>query len=409
MTFSKELGKLFTPSFTFIVFIFYIILLYILYKYKKTYQFLFNNPLGYILILFVIGISYYFNKWFGIFIGFALGLLYILSRSINFFLQLQLQNKSKNIEGFDNQGLGTEGFDISFNSSSTSTFVPWSQTTIDNFEDWQNTKNPNLIFDLSNIQQQATEDEAKQLIENGKWTWDKDTKKLFIENVQSNTMIKTSPEDALNKARTIYNQTVIKQMLSWKAKEGQFLLTGIFVDSSMNHAGDSNGNTYGVLSGLVSPNHNLIKCGKNTDGEMVMQMTQNMGNDGITGAHNEKVTDVDYNDLPNMISGFSFINSPCNPCLALDNPPDYTCPFSLSDGKNGISSIWKNLWGLDESEPSSVEEGYSMDKKNSKEFPLLYKLKSELNSVLPNTNSKETTSSSSKSNSNYQPYSKNQF
>ena len=58
MTFSKELGKLFTPSFTFIVFIFYIILLYILYKYKKTYQFVFNNPLGYILILFVIGISW---------------------------------------------------------------------------------------------------------------------------------------------------------------------------------------------------------------------------------------------------------------------------------------------------------------------------------------------------------------
>ena len=51
----------------------------------------------------------------------------------------------------------------------------------------------------------------------------------------------------------------------------------------------------------------------------------------------------------------------------------------------------------------------TLDKKNSKEFPLLYKLKSELNSVLPNTNSKETTSSSSKSNSNYQPYSKNQF
>lgn len=398
MTFLKEIAKLFTPSFTFIVFISYFILLYIFYKYKKTYQFVFNNPLGYILILSVIGISYYFNKWFGIFIGFALGLLYILSRSINFFLQLQ-NDSNKHIEGFD----------VSFNSSktsttsTTSTYVPWSQTTIDNFEDWQNTKNPNIIFDLSNIQQQATEDEAKQLIQNGKWTWDDDTKKLFMENVQSNTMIKTNPQDALNVARTIYNQNIIKQMLSWKAKEGQFLLTGIFVDSSMNHTGDTNDNTYGVLSGLVSPNKNLIKCGKNTDGEMVMQMTQNMGNDGITGAHNKQITDVNYNDLPNMISGFSFINSPCNPCVALNNPPDYTCPFSLSDGKNGVSSIWKNLWGLDDSEPSSVDDGYSMDKKNNKEFPLLYKLKNELNFIFPNDNA------SSESTLTYQPYSKNQF
>ena len=374
----KNFEKLFTPSFTFIIGVFYILLIYIFYKYKNVYNFLFVNPLGYIIIIILIGSSYYLNKWFGLLMGFALGLLYILSRSINYFVNINANVK----EGFE----------------------PWSQETIDEFEDFVTTNNPNLIYDLSNVQQQASETEAKILLKTGKWPWDKTTRDLFEENVGTNTMINNVPKDSMEIARKIYNQNITKQLLSWKAPEGQMLMTGAFVEdaSGSQTETDSNGNTYGIASGLVSSNKSLIKCGKSeSTGELMMQMHKSMGNDGIFGSHQEQVTDVDYNELPNLIKGFTFIDQPCNPCVALNNPPEYTCKFSLSNGIDGVSSIWKNLWGIDESEPSTVEEDSLMNNKSQKEFPLLYKLKSELNSAL---SSSETTTESK-----YQPYTKDQL
>lgn len=314
----SKLKKLLTPSFSFIVAVFFILLVYIFYKYTAVYEFLFNNPFGYIVILSFIGFFYYLNKWLGIFMGFVLGLLFILSRPINFFAGKK--------EGFK-----------------------WSRETIREFDRFENTYNPNLIFDTDMLQQQASQKEVDILLETGFWPWKSDTKKLFEEDVQNNTMLKTSPEGAMELARTIYNDNIANQMLSWNAEEGQFLLSGIFVDSSANHAtSDYGAGSYGVNSGLISPNKDLIKCGKSKKtGKLVMQKTENLGNDGIFGAHVKKVTDIDDEDLPNIIRGFQFIKGPCNPCVAIYDVPSYSCPFTLVDKKEeNISPIWKKLWGL---------------------------------------------------------------
>ncbi len=310
-----KLRKLLTPTFSFIVAVFFILLVYIFYKYTDVYEFFFNNPLGYISILFITGFFYYLNKWLGIFIGFILGLLFILSRPINFIA-------------------GKEGF-------------TWSRETIKEFDRFQDTYNPNLIFDVDMLQKQASQKEVDILLETGYWPWSNDTKKFFEEDVQNNTMIKTSPKGAMELARTIYNENITNQMLSWNAPEGQLLLSGVYVDNPENHV-ESGAGSYGINSGLVSPNKDLIKCGKSKiTGEVVMQRTENLGNDGIFGAHTKKVTDIEPTDLPNVIKGFQLVKNPCNPCVAINEIPDYSCPFTIVEkDEKKISSIWKKLWGL---------------------------------------------------------------
>lgn len=314
-----KLKKLLTPSFSFIIAIFFILLVYIFYKYTSLYEFFFNNPFGYIAILFFIGFFYYLNKWLGIFMGFVLGLLFILSRPINFFVE----------EG------KKEGF-------------KWSRETIKEFDRFQNTYNPNLIFDVDLLQQQASQKEVDILLETGYWPWSPDTKKLFEENVQNNTMIKTSPEGAMELARTIYNDRITNEMLSWNEPEGQLLLAGIYVDNSANHVTSGYGaGSYGINSGLISPNKDLIKCGKSKKtGKLVMQRTENLGNDGIFGAHVKKVTDIPDGEIPNAIKGFEFIKGPCNPCVAIEETPQYTCPFTLDKKEKKVSSIWEKLWNI---------------------------------------------------------------
>ena len=37
----------------------------------------------------------------------------------------------------------------------------------------------------------------------------------------------------------------------------------------------------------------------------------------------------------------------CDPCVALNDTPDYSCPFKLDirGVKPGVSSVWQHLWG----------------------------------------------------------------
>jgi hypothetical protein len=269
---------------------------------------------------------------------------------------------------FTKSGAKTEGF-IS---------TRWSTQTIQNFLNYEQTKNPNLIFDVDVIQQQATEAEVKTLLETGKWPWDDETKKFYMDAVKSNTMLKTSPSGAMEQARTIYNQTIIKEMLSWSAAEGQFLLRGAYSAATNANENDGSG-TYGIDSGLITKNNNLIRCGIDSNNNVVLQQTENMGNDGITGAHKKKTTTIDYNKLPSLLPGFRFINSPCDPCAGVNSPPKYTCPFSLTS--KDPSPIWRSLWGLQ----SSSSSASSNENVNPNSFPLLNELKSELNTLFPET------------------------
>ena len=72
------------------------------------------------------------------------------------------------------------------------------------------------------------------------------------------------------------------------------------------------------------------------------------GKGGIFGEQTSTKTNVDYNNLEQIIPGFKFLNGPCNPCGAINENPDYSCPFNikLKNEPTVISNVWKKLWGL---------------------------------------------------------------
>jgi hypothetical protein len=256
--------------------------------------------------------------------------------------------------------------------------ITWSPITIKNFLNYEQTRNPNLVFDVDLIQQQASEDEVKILMKTGKWPWSDETKKLYMDAVKINTMIKTSPKAAMEQAQAIYNETIIKEMIAWSSPEGQFLLRGAYSINQPNNQTQTQNNgsgSFGINSGLVTKSNDLIRCGIDSNNKVYLEKIENMGNNGITGVHKKKTTKVDYKKLPELVSGFRFIKSPCDPCSALDGPPKYNCPFSLTS--KDPSPIWVSLWGL---KGSNIESHKKHDKLS---FPLLSELKSELNTLLP--------------------------
>jgi hypothetical protein len=150
-------------------------------------------------------------------------------------------------------------------------------------------------------------------------------------------------------------------MLSWQAKEGQFLLNGVSINTNKKNPYEDLPNGWGDYafnSKQISKNNNVIKCGykkndnnsdKNIqDQELSLQEIEYRGNDGILYNHVKKITPVDYNNLERLIPGFTFLKGPCNPCEALKNPPNYNCPFELNirGTKKGVSPIWDYLWNF---------------------------------------------------------------
>jgi len=236
------------------------------------------------------------------------------------------------------------------------------------------------------IQQQASEDEAKILMKTGKWPWSDETKKLYMDAVKINTMIKTSPRAAMEQAQAIYNETIIKEMIGWSSPEGQFLLRGAYSVNQSNTQTQTQNNgsgSFGINSGLVTKSNDLIRCGIDSNNKVSLEKIENIGNDGITGVHKKKTSKVDYNKLSSLIPGFRFIKSPCDPCSALDDPPKYNCPFSLTS--KDPSPIWESLWGL---KGSKIE---THKQKHKATFPLLKELKSELNVLFPEVGVKAKT------------------
>jgi len=247
----------------------------------------------------------------------------------------------------------------------------WNQDTIKKFSDFEKTRNPNIIFDIPTIQQQASPEEVDTLVKTGQWPWSKAIRGFFKDRVEKDPINKIDPQDAERRARTIYNQTIMGEMLSWFEPEGQFLLNGAKVDPVLKDGGtsDSGEGTYGLTSGLIGSNKDIIKCySEDLKGPYKMQRAHKAGYDGVNGAIQTVYSDVNDADLPGLVAGFSFLKGECNPCSALGSEPKYDCPFSLHDGKKGVSGIWAYLWKLD-----SGDDG--------KEFPILKGLKSELDSL----------------------------
>jgi hypothetical protein len=231
----------------------------------------------------------------------------------------------------------------------------WSRDTIKKFNLYQDTVNLNANqFNMSVVQEQASEDEAKELMKNGFWPWTEDTKKQYVEAVWQNPIIKFEPGAALDYAMKLYNETAAKRLLSWNTKEGQFLLYGSANDNNSNKdiigitTGDdglANGNGQGVtVNGQISKK-NIFKC---SDGSNpVLQKTTVNGYNLSNGFKNTTTVDLALEDIPNEVPGFSFVNGPCNPCSPLNDVAEYNCPFKLNvKGNDEISDVWKGLWQM---------------------------------------------------------------
>ncbi len=231
----------------------------------------------------------------------------------------------------------------------------WNESVIKDFIRVQATQNQDVIFDMDMIQLQATQKEAEELIKTGMWPWSKRTQDIYTDAISRSIISKKGPLKSMNNDRTIYNENAILQMIALNDKEGQFLIEGARIKgTSPTYDPYSGRGTYGINSGLVSDDNDLIQCSK---GKLVR--VHSVGNDGITGAHVSKISDVDYNQLPKLVKGFKFIKQPCDPCVALNSPADYTCPFSIKKKREPLLSFaWEKLWGLAESPIPKLPDGF---------------------------------------------------
>lgn len=227
----------------------------------------------------------------------------------------------------------------------------WNNYLTQQFLEIQQIQNPGIVFDPEEIQKQASQEELKYFVKNKKWPWSTNTKNLYIQALNKNPYVRTSPEDAINTIQSIYNENAILEILSWQTKEGKFLLDGVVtIDNNVlpNGWGDFQYN-----SGQMNREKDgtVYKCAHDASGNISMVKVKNLGFNGITGARETETTPISNSDLENTIPGFHFINEDqtCNPCEALNNPPNYNCPFTIqtSATRGGTSAVWKYLWGLE--------------------------------------------------------------
>jgi hypothetical protein len=260
----------------------------------------------------------------------------------------------------------------------------WNQKSTHDYLLIQNTINPKIIYDVNMIQKnQASQSEVDYFNKNGIWPWSQEVIELYKEAVSNNPYIRTLPKDAVNFARTRYNQSAILRILSYQTKEGQFLLNGVLVldpyGNKMEELPSGFGN-FGYKSGLIGNlNDNVIKCTSSSSNSKLEKITYT-GKGGIFGQQTKKISNVDYNDLENLIPGFTFINKPCNPCGALNEKPDYSCGFKLivKNKPPYISSVWQYLWGVKD-DPLVSQPSFLSENINPNKFPLLSELQTELN------------------------------
>jgi hypothetical protein len=306
-----------------------VLLWLVLYFIPETIASLFSTLLGNLILMSTSALVLLYNVKYGIIVSIIFVLLYR-------FYQLSKTNTQSEQK--------REGF-------------AWTPQSTQDFIVIQSTINPQKIFDVNMIQKnQATQEEVDYFNTHGLWPWSKQTKELYIASIKTNPYIRTWPEDGLDYARTIYNEAAILRLLSYQTKEGQFLLNGVLVKDPANpNKAEELPNGFGDFpysSGLEeNKTSDVIKCNMSNPNNATLERINYTGKGGIYGEQTSKVTPVDYNNLENIIPGFTFVNGPCNPCGAVNESPDYSCPFKLTIKKKPsfISNVWQKLWNVNDS------------------------------------------------------------
>ena len=275
----------------------------------------------------------------------------------------------------------------------------WNQDSENNFLELQQTIHRNKVFDTDLIKTQASQEEVDYFNSNAMWPWSQKTIDLYTEAIKRNPYIRTYSGDAVNYARRIYNEAAILRIISEQTKEGKFLLNGILVSDPSGNNMESLPSGYGEFaykSGLLEDKSaDVIKCNMSNNNDAVLERIKYTGKGATYGEQTAIVTPVDYNLLEYIIPGFKFLNKPCNPCVAVNQVPDYSCPFKLSLKNQSafVSDVWQYLWNVDDnplkSVPSFLDENINPD-----DFPLLSELQTELQKQ-STTSTTDTTSTQS--------------
>jgi len=268
----------------------------------------------------------------------------------------------------------------------------WDKKSTQDFLSMQQTINRQNIFDVNLIQNtQASQEELDYFLKNGHWPWSQKVKELYMEAVKSNPYIRTLPKDALTHTMTIYNEAAILKILSYQTKEGQFLLNGVLIqDPSGNKLEDlpSGFGNFPYEAGLLgNRSDDIIKCNMSKENGATLERIRYTGKGGIYNEQTSKVTPVDYNDLENIIPGFKYLNGACNPCGAINEKADYSCPFRLQVKNKSpfISDVWQYLWNINDNPLKSIPS-FLKEQINPTKFPLLSELQSELKRETKHTN-----------------------
>lgn len=334
-----------------------ILLWLVLYFIPEIFTSLFNTLLGNLILVTISALVLMYNIKYGIIVSIVFILLYRFAR---------LSRK--------------EGF--SWNPKSTQDFILL-----------QSTINPQKIFDVNMIQNnQASQEELDYFNKNGEWPWSQKTKDLYVESLNTNPFIRTWPADGLKYAMSVYNEAAILRIISYQTKEGQFLLNGVLVkDPSKPNKAEELPNGFGdypYSSGLMeNKTADVIKCNMKDPNNAKLERITYTGKGGIYGEQTSKVSSVDYQDLEQIIPGFTFVNGPCNPCGAINENPDYSCPFKLNVKNKPpfISNIWEYLWNINDN-PLQSAPSFLSENINPNKFPILSELQTELKKQTTNQN-----------------------
>lgn len=166
--------------------------------------------------------------------------------------------------------------------------------------------------------------------ENDKYDWDSSTIQLY-KDFLNNQNISISDENFkayVDKLRTIYNQHMILELMSYETNRHKLLTSGVLVDGSHNILEPWNDSTMSLNGSQY-----IVKCNNNK----LQKFTSSSADDG---------TDISLS----LLNGLSFPNGSCNPCdslLAPDHADRYKCKFDLNMQKSvGLSGngIWNKIW-----------------------------------------------------------------
>ena len=199
----------------------------------------------------------------------------------------------------------------------------WSKETMNQFIELNDTLYQGL-FNLDILQCQVTEEEAKEFLKTGVWPWLPETKEKYMDILKKNTILRTDMHWTMNEAMQTYNNMAMQELIKWNSPEGKFLLEGRIIPGTA-HIYGGNG-TYGLNSGLETLNQDLIRC----DANGKMARYTNYAN------YKSHRTEINYEELPKLLPGFSWQGEPCNPCENLDYSTKNKCKFTIPPTKKAL-------------------------------------------------------------------------